>query len=170
MALTREKKEQVLGELKDGLKSSGIVILGNFHGLNTVLAHQLRVLLRELGARYLVAKKTLIKKALDELGISGEMPQLEGEAALVFGGVEVTAPAKSVSKFIKEHPEISFLGGVLEGAYITKAAVSGLAAIPSRDELIAQFIYVINAPRQKMVGVLQAPIRDFISVLGQIKR
>jgi len=169
MALTREKKEEILKELKDWINKSKIIIFVNFHGLSNALSQQLRKLIKESSARYLVAKKTLIKKSLDEFKFSGESPELEGEMALVFGEGEITAPAKTLYVFAKKHSEISLLGGIFEKKFIDREVVLKLANLPSKEVLIAQFINVINSPRQGLVGVLSGAQRDFISVLKQIK-
>ena len=170
MALTKEKKEEILKELKELVKDAGIVIFVNFHGLTSVLARELRVLMAQANAKYFVAKKTLAKKVFNELEISGEMPEMEGELALVFGSSEITLPTKSLLKFSKGNAGIGLQGGIFEKGFINKETVLKLASLPSREVLIWQFINVINAPKSRLVGVLQAPIRDFVSVLGQISK
>ena len=171
MSLTREKKEQVLKDIKGFLKDSSIVAFVNFHGLTNVLAQELRRLVAKSGAKYFVAKKTLVKKSLGEENYSGETPELEGELGLVFGGEDIVAPVQGLAKFSKEHPEqINILGGVFDGSFMDKIAMSKIANLPTREVLLWQLVNVINAPRQQVVGVLQAPIRDFVSVLKQIKQ
>ncbi|MFH1910331.1 MAG: 50S ribosomal protein L10 [bacterium] len=170
MALTREKKEQVLKELQEYFKNSGIAIFVSFHGLGVVLSTELRGLMKQAESVYRVAKKTLVKKVLKDSGYSGNLPELGGELAVVFGNGEITLPAKSLLKFGKNHPEIGMLGGVLNSVFLSKEEMLQLAKLPTRDVLLGQFVQVINAPRQQMVGVLQAPIRDFISVLSQINK
>ena len=154
MAITKGKKDKILEELKGFIEKSSSLIFVNFHGLSSDLTKNLRRSMYDLGAKYFVAKKTL-------------MPELEGEVAIVFSGGEVSASAKSLSDFKKENECIEMLGGVFEKAYISKDVVLELANLPSREVLLGQFVNIINSPRQQMVGVLQAPIRDFISVLRQ---
>ena len=167
MAITKGKKDKILEELKGFIEKSSSLIFVNFHGLSSDLTKNLRRSMYDLGAKYFVAKKTLIKKALGDKDFSGEMPELEGEVAIVFSGGEVSASAKSLSDFKKENECIEMLCGVFEKAYISKDVVLELANLPSREVLLGQFVNIINSPRQQMVGVLQAPIRDFISVLRQ---
>lgn len=167
---TKAKKEEILKELKQETKDSEIVVFVNFHGLATSSAQEVRNLMRGADARYFVAKKTLIKKAFEDFKFSGDMPELEGEIALVFCKKDIVAPVKSLFNFSKKHKEIVFAGGIMDKFFISGADVSRLAKLPSREILLAQFVNIINAPRQQMVGVLQAPIRDFISVLKQINK
>lgn len=169
MPITRQKKEEILESLKNWLDDSKSVFFVNFHGLSNALSQELRKLISDSDAKYLVVKKTLIKKVLEEAKIDGPSPELEGELALVFGKGEVNLPAKTLSVFGKKNKGINLLGGIFEGAFIGADIVSTLASLPTKEILVRQFINVINAPRQQMVGVLRAPIRDFISVLSQIK-
>jgi len=170
MPLTKEKKSQVLKEVSEWARKSNIVIFVNFHGLTMEVSTKLRALMRGVGAKYLVAKKTLIRKALEEFGFSGQMPDLKGEVGMVFGQDEISVPAKSLAKFAKEHPEVSILGGIYEKGFVAMDSVAKIAALPEKDVLIGRFIYMVNAPMRQLVGVLQAPMRDFISVLSQIKK
>lgn len=170
MALTKQKKEEILKELKDWVKKSKVVIFVNFHGLSNVLVQELRRLIKQADARYLVAKKTLIKKALDEFKFSGNLPDFEGEVALVFGEEDQVAPAKTLQKFSKEHEEIKFLGGILDGSFLEKESIVRLATLPSKEVLIARFLNVINSPRSGLVGVLSGVQRNLLNVLNQIKK
>ena len=170
MPLTKEKKEQVLKDLAEKTKDSSVVVFVNFHGLGTTLASEVRNLMRDVEAKYLVVKKTLIKKALGEFDFSGEIPDLKGEVAMVFGKGDVTLPIKPLSDFSKKNEEVTLLGGIVDYEYVGEDVINTLASLPTREVLLGQFVNVINAPRQQTVGVLQAPIRDFISVLKQINK
>ncbi len=168
MAVSKEKKSEILKGLKERLEGAKIVIFVNFHGLNTALAKEVRKLMASAEAKYLVAKKTLIKKALDNFKFSGQMPDILGEVALIIGRGEAIAPVKSLSKFAKAHPELVLLGGIFENSFVDKKVLAAIAKLPGREVLLAQLLRVINAPKQQMVGALQGPIRNFINVLRQI--
>ena len=84
MAISRQKKEEILKNLREDIKQAGIIVFVNFHGLSVLRATELRRVLRQIGAKYVVAKKTIIKKAFEKSGFSGELPELEGEIALAF--------------------------------------------------------------------------------------
>ncbi|HYC83070.1 MAG TPA: 50S ribosomal protein L10, partial [Candidatus Paceibacterota bacterium] len=104
MAITREKKEAILGKLKDGIAKAQSMVFVNFHGLPVAGATQLRRSLRDNKVGYMVAKKTLIRKAFDGTGIEGEMPVLDGEIAMAYGE-DLLAPAKGVYDFQKKNAE-----------------------------------------------------------------
>lgn len=170
MALSKQKKEEILAKLKQWIEKSKIVIFVNFHGLTNALTQELRRLVRAADAKYLVAKKTLIKKSLEEFKFGGQLPDLEGEVAVVFGEGEITVPAKTLKDFSKGHEGLNLLGGIFNGLLVDKESVLRLANLPPKDILIAQFINVINSPRSGLVGVLSGVQRKLLSVLSQIKK
>jgi len=170
MATTRQKKETILQGLAGQFKEAQMVIFVNFHGLSTAATRKLRKLLRTTGSQYKVAKKTLIKKAMETLNVIGDMPNLEGEIALIFGADNLPTVAKSLIKFIKENKEMAISGGILENKFIGSKMVSELAAIPTREILLAKLVYVINSPRQRLVGALGGDLRKFANILSQIRK
>ena len=154
MAITKEQKKEILSELKEFVKTAGSVVFVNFHGLGVEEANELRSTLRASGVRYKVAKKTLIKMALNDAGIEGEMPSLDGELALAFSE-DILDPAREVHGFEKKFKEkINILGGVFEGVYKNKEEMTAIAVIPSRETLYAQFVNLINSPIQGLVIAL----------------
>lgn len=171
MPITRQKKEKILNELTERAKKASVVVFVNFHGLSTALSQQVRRLMRKCGASYVVAKRTLIKKAFEQTSlITGEMPELKGETALVFGEGEIMEPIKSLAQFIKQHPVMTMIGGVFDNGFVGRESMINIAKLPSREILLGQLMGIINGPARQLVGVLQAPMRDFISVLNQIKK
>ncbi len=170
MAVTRQKKETILQGLAGQFKEAQMVIFVNFHGLSTTATRKLRTLLRITSAQYKVAKKTLIKKAMEVLNVVGDMPNLEGEIALIFGADNLPVIAKNLVKFIKEHKELTISGGILENKFIGSKMVSELATIPTREVLLAKLVYIINSPRQRLVGALGGDLRKFVNILSQIKK
>lgn len=171
MAITRQKKEEILKNIEDKGKKSASAIFVNFHGLNVAGETELRSNLRNSGVDYVVAKKTLIRKAFDTFKLKGEMPELDGEVAIAFGKEDAVAPAREVFEFGKKHKDmVTMLGGMLEGEYIDANKALMLANIPSREVLYGKFVNVINSPIQGMVVTLNGVMRNFVSVLSQIKK
>jgi large subunit ribosomal protein L10 len=153
MAITKEKKQEVLAKLEDVKKDSeGIVFVG-FKGLPVAESTAMRRALREEGVGYLVAKKTLIGRALDN-AYEGEAPELEGEVALAYGK-DAIAPAQQIRTFEKKYQDnISILGGVFQGVYKTKEEMTEIASIPSMQVLRGMFVNVINSPIQGLAVAL----------------
>lgn len=170
MTITKQKKGEILKDLENNLKKAKIVVFMNFHGLNVSASAELRKLLREIGVKYLVAKKTLIKKALESFGFSGEFPVLEGEISLVLSEGDPIASAKTLEQFAKKNKTIKLLGGVWDNKYINSETMMMLANIPPREVLLGQFVNIINSPIRGLVVTLSGAIRNFVSVLSQIKK
>lgn len=169
MAITRQKKEETIKDLKEKLKKSQVIIFVNFHGLNVSAVSNLRRKLMEIGTGYKVVKKTLIKKTLEDSGFEGEFPELEGEVAVAFSESDPIAPARLIKDFSKKN-SIKLAGGVFENKYIDGKTVIMLANIPPREALLGQLVNVINSPIQGVVVALNGVAKNFVSVLSQIKK
>lgn len=154
MAISKEKKTEIYKKINKVIKDTQSVVFVNFHGLGVGDTTDLRRKLKEDGVNYVVAKKTLIKRALDDLSPEGEMPKLDGELALAYSE-DLTAPARGVYDFQKGHKDnISILGGVFEGKYMDQVAMMEIATIPPTQVLYGQFVNLINSPIQGLVMAL----------------
>ena len=135
---------------------SSTVVFAKFKGLPVNEQNEMRKVFREQSIGYTVAKKSLIRRAFDQAKYQGTMPELEGEIAIAYS-VDELAPAREFAVFVKKFPEmLSFAGGVFGGAYVDAAGIRAIAAIPSLDTLRAQFVQLINSPRQRFAVVLNA--------------
>ncbi len=156
MALTKEKKAEVLKKISDAVKSSQSMVFVNFHGLTVSKATKMRQALRTANVGYTVAKKTLARKALTDGGITGEVPELPGEMAFAYAD-DLTAPAREVYKFQKEFKDsLSIVGGVFSGRFMNKTEMMEIALIPPTETLRGMFVNVINSPIQGLVIALNA--------------
>jgi large subunit ribosomal protein L10 len=156
MAITKEKKQAISEKLDSILENAETLAFINFHGLDVVTEEKIRGTLREAGVSYYVAKKTLMKRALDKKSYKGEMPSLDGEVAIVYSDDQV-APAREAYAFAKkEEDPLTLLGGVFEGEYLDKAGITEIAAIPGQQQLYGMFANVINSPIQGLVIALNA--------------
>ncbi len=152
MAITRQKKEEIVVQLRDIAQKAKTIVFVSFKKLNVNQQNEMRRSLQTEDIGYFVAKKTLMKKALGDL--LKEAPDFPGEIALVYGVEELTA-AQRLSVFVKKFPEsLVFVGGILNGAYLDKERVTSIAAIPTMEVLRAQFVQLINSPLQRLAVVL----------------
>jgi large subunit ribosomal protein L10 len=153
MPISREKKKEVLEKLKT-VGSAKAMAFVNFHGLTVANVTEFRRGLKAAGVSYFVAKKTLAKKALNEAGIGGTIPNLPGELGIAYGE-DATAPAREVYSFQKKFEnKVSLTGGVFEGKFIGLEEAKALALIPGVQTLRAQFVNLINSPIQGFVMAL----------------
>lgn len=154
MPVTKEKKKEILADLKEIVNNSNSVVFVNFHGLKVADSTAVRRQLRSADVHFLVAKKTLTKRAFNEKGLSGTMPELTGELGIAYGK-DLVAPAREVYEFVKKYKDsLSILGGVFEGKYMTKEEMTSIASIPPLKTLHAMFANVINSPIQGFVMAL----------------
>ena len=155
MAITKEKKAEILSKLEGIKNDSETLVFVGFNGLTVSESTEMRNKLREEGVGYFVAKKTLIARALDG-AYEGETPELKGEVALAYSK-DATSPAQQVREFEKKHEgRISILGGVFEGAYKSKEYMTEIASIPTLPVLRWMFVNVINSSIQGLVISLSA--------------
>lgn len=156
MAISRDKKKEIVAKISDALDSSGSVVFVRFHGLSVSDTTAMRKALRDAGVSYTVAKKTLIRRALGDKDFSGDVPALEGEVA-VASGADAVAPAREVYAFAKKHKgNVEILGGIFEKSYRGKEEMTEIASIPPTDTLRGMFANVINSPLQGLVIALSA--------------
>ena len=156
MAISREKKGEILSKLKKIVKDSASVVFINFHALPVKDSSEIRKSLRTKGIGYTVAKKSLTRKALAEGGIAGVLPEMPGEMGIVYGTDPIEG-AREVYAFQKKlEKKIQIVGGVFENKFMNQADMIVIAQIPGMKTLQAQFVNLINSPIQRLVIGLNA--------------
>lgn len=157
MAKTRKEKEAMLERLTGALSKSAHSVMLHFKGLSVADESSMRNALREAGISYVVAKKTLLKKAITANGFESS-PELGGEVALAYAleAKDPTAPARMVYEFAKKFgaERIALLGGVFESVLHGKDGITEIATIPAVPVLRGMFVNVINSPIQGLVIAL----------------
>ena len=161
MKKTKDQKVALVKELTDSLKNATSTVFVHFNKLNVAEETVMRRELRNAQVKYTVVKKTLVRRALDSLGLASKDAQLDGEIALAYGGGDdATAAARLVNDFGKKYQtadkknKIHILGGIFEGKLISQASMQEIATIPSMQTLRAMFAQIINSPRQRFAVVL----------------
>ncbi len=149
MAITKQKKQEIVSKIENLLGNSNSVVFVNFDKLTVADASEVRRSLKKENVGYTVAKKTLIKKVLNESKVKGEMPSLSGEIALAYGE-DLLAPAREIFSFQKKLADkINIVGGIYDGEYKTKEEMVSIASIPSLQVLRGMFVNIINSPIQR---------------------
>jgi large subunit ribosomal protein L10 len=152
MAITKQKKVDILETLTHALSNAVSVVFVHFKGLSVSDTSLMRKKLKEEGVQYFVAKKTLLKRALEAKGYTGELPHMDGETAIAWSTKDVTSAARGIYEHGKKHAgAVSIMGGVFEGAYLHAAAMTSIATIPPVPVLRGMFVNVINSPIQGFV-------------------
>ena len=167
MALTRAKKTQKVEALAQELAGSTSAIVGTFAKLTVSQDFALRQKVREAGGRYRVLKNKLAARASMGTGIEGALQGLKGVSSVAYTSGDPVALAKALSAWVKDNAEFTFKLGIIDGKVITVEEVQSLATMPGKDEIYAKLLFLISAPAQRLVTVLNATGRDLAVVIGQ---
>lgn len=170
MAISREKKKQLVEDLKQKLDDTEVIILTDFRGLSVSDQQELRVKLRDTSADYQVVKNTLTKIALEAIDRPVPEEQLEGPTALALLGDDISGPTKVLLDFAKETGVLHVKGGIIGGRLINAKEVEDLADLPPLETLLAQVIGALQGPASKLVGVLEAPASELVRTLQAPQR
>lgn len=157
MALTKEKKSKALDSLKEKIAQQKSVIFADFSKVNSADLFRLRKELKENGCSLKVGKKTLIRIAFGQSGISFwnvMRKSIPGQLALVFGLEDEIAPARIANQFAKKNENFKILGGIFEGRFIDREKALVLANLPTRNELLGRMLGSISSSTTKFVRVL----------------
>lgn len=159
MSKNRELKVQVVADIVEKIKNCQSMVICSYNGLTVEQVTNLRKLCREQEVQYCVLKNRLVLRALQELNIEGLEGLLEGPNAFVFSTKDVTNAPKVVNDFIEKNKlqSLEIKGGLMGTEVMDVAAVKALAALPSREELLAT-----------VVGCLVSPVSSLVAVLDEI--
>lgn len=169
MPLTREKKSKIVEELTEMFKKQKIAVFSDFRGVGVSKLTLLRREMKKAGAEFRVAKKTFLRIALKAVEIDYDPKTLEGEIGVIFGYEDQITPVKSAVKFGKENKTFKILKGILDGKFLEGKEILMLAKLPSREQLLAKLVWVLNSPIQGFHNVLQGNLRNLVVVLNKIR-
>jgi large subunit ribosomal protein L10 len=158
MALTKQEKDEVVAEVAALLASSKMTVVAQYQGTTVKAMQQLRRDARDSGTKVQVVKNRLVVKALQNNDtLKGvDVSALKGQLLYAFNSEDEVAPAKALATFAKLNPSIEFVGAITpEGLFVSADEVKALAALPSKNELIAQ-----------VVATLLSPVNDVMSGLS----
>jgi large subunit ribosomal protein L10 len=164
----RAQKEKLVDELGQIFESSGVVVVAHYEGLTVAEMQDLRGRMREAGGSVRVAKNKLAKIALEGKPAASIAEYLTGMTVLAYSEDPVAA-AKVMDKYSKDNEKLVILGGAMGGDALDQAGVKAVAAMPSREELIAQIVSQIGAPASNIAGAIGAPASNIASILSSIE-
>lgn len=170
MPKTKQQKQSTVTALVDGLKSAKGTVFANFQGLKVSEAEELRRECRKNNIKVVAAKKTLVKRACEDVGLKDINPKVfSGGVATFMAADDEVSAARIVNTFAKTHEIVTIFGGILEGKFVDASAVKSLAGLPSRQELLSRLVGSINAPVSGFVNALAGNLRNLVGVLNNIK-
>jgi large subunit ribosomal protein L10 len=166
--MNREDKAAAISELGEGIGKATNAFVIAFKGITVPQVTELRRQVRDTNSKYVVVKNTLALIAVKDSPLTALKAQFNGPTAVAFNTTDAVPLAKALTKFAKDVPTISFKGAMLNGQIVPADQIQAIANLPSRPELIAKLLYVMQAPIRGLAIVLQANIRNLAVVLGQI--
>ena len=156
MAKLKQQKEKDLQELTDKLKDAKAVVMTGYRGTTVKDMDQFRSSLRKEKVFSKVYKIPLIKKAMEANGIAAATVDYKQPVILAISQDEESTAARIIKNLAKDIKTISILEGLLGKEVMTKAQVEALGSLPSKDQLRAQFMSVLNGPISAFARVLNA--------------
>jgi large subunit ribosomal protein L10 len=167
MAVTRAKKTEQVEKLSKDLRKVSSLIVTTYAKLTVAQDFELRKTLRSSGAKYAVVKNTLVERAAKGTKVENALKDLAGVTSIAYTEGDPVALAKALAKYAKDNPEFSFKSGIVEGRVITIKEIESLATMPSKEEIYSKLLYLLSAPAQRLVTVMDAAGRDLAVVIGQ---
>jgi large subunit ribosomal protein L10 len=167
MAVSKAKKIEQVDKLTEELQSASHAIVGTFAKMTVEKDYELRKAVRGAGAKYRVVKNTLAERAGKGSKVEEALKSLAGVTSIAYTSGDPVALAKALSKYAKDNPEYTFKAGIVEGRVIQIKEIDALASMPSKEELYAKLLMLMNAPAQRLVTVMNAVGRDLAVVIDQ---
>lgn len=170
MPLSRQQKIDLVDKYKGGLATAPHAFLLNYQGISVPQDTELRAKIRESGGQYLVVKNSLALLAIE----GGPLEQLkelfDGPVAVAYSEDDVVGLAKALTESAKDIKAIEVTGALVNGEQVPATQVQEIADLPSREELIAKLLFLLQSPITRFARVLAAIPRDFVMVLEQVRQ
>ena len=170
MPKSKTQKQEILSGLKDRLQKMKAAVFVNFSGIKVKEIEKLRQECKKSGLDYLVAKKTLLKKAFKQTNYEAIANlDFSGEVGTLFNYNDEVAAAKIAAGFAKDFSNLKILGGIWNGQFADEAQIIALSKLPSQAELLARVVGSLSAPLSGFVNVLQGNLRNLLYILNAVK-
>jgi large subunit ribosomal protein L10 len=166
LAITREKKGVIVDDYAERLRRSQAVIVTEYRGLTVKQLEALRRELRGCESEMVISKNSLMTRSLTDVGMAAPESLLTGPTAVAFCFGDLAAPAKTLGKWAKDSKILVVRGGIIGQSVFDEAGVQALSELPSRDQMRAQVVGVLQSPITGLVNVLAGPMRGFLNLLN----
>jgi large subunit ribosomal protein L10 len=165
MALSKSKKNEVVAEISALLASSKLTVVAQYQGTTVKAIQSLRKDARGNGTKVSVVKNRLVIKALEATDTlkGADTAALKGQLLYAFNATDEVAPAAALAAFAKTNPSIQFVGAITaEGKFIGAEEVKALAALPSKNDLIAQVVATLLSPVHDVTNALSGNLHALL--------
>lgn len=165
MALSKQKKHELVSEMSDLLKSSKLTVIAKYEGTTVKGMQELRRQARDSGTKVKVVKNRLVIKALEDTEALKDVDTsaLEGMLLYAFNNEDEVAPAQSLNEFAKKSPTIEFVGAIMpDGKQLSADEVKSLASLPGKNDLIAQVLATLASPLNDAISGLSGNLHGLL--------
>lgn len=168
--MNKTEKEQLRQELHHIFATNPNALLVSFKGLKVNDAAALRRKLRDARCGYRVVKNTIAKIAAEGTPMAGVLEKFDGTTAVAYNEADPIGLAKIFADFSRENKSLAYKVILLDGQPIPGDQLEAVATMPTKPELLAKLLFLLNYPLTSLARVLQAPLRDVGVVLKEIKK
>lgn len=166
---TKAQKQKDLEALTEQLSTSNSAMIVSFTKLTAAKDQEFRNQLRSAGAKYQVVKNTIARRAVKGTPFEQADEFFKGVTGIAWTDSDAVVLSKAVSKFVKDNADLyTFKAGVVDGKLYDQKQIEAIASLPSKEELMAKLLFIINAPAQRLATVIKAVPQNMAIVVKQI--
>ena len=168
MAISKDKKNTLVADLTELLTSAKSTVYAKYQGLTVAELQELRKNAREAGVKIKVVKNRLVRVAMGQIAVykDTDTTGLTGQLLYAVSADDEVAPAKVLAEFAKKHNALSLVGGFNDlGNALGEEEVKALAAMPTKNELIAQVVAQLLSPATDSISALSGGLSGIVSGL-----
>ena len=166
--MNRTEKTAAVEGMEQSLAKAGTAFLFGFAGLKVTEVTELRRQVRGTQSKYIVVKNTLARRAVKGTPLEPMIEHFRGPTAVAYNSSNAVALAKVLTTFAKANPNLVFKGALVEGRAIAAKEIAAIADLPTREELVAKLLFMMQSPLRRLVTVLNGPMRGLAGTLHQI--
>lgn len=166
--MNRTEKTDAIAQMTEALGSAPHAFLIDFQGITVPDVTELRRQIRATGSEYVVVKNTLALRAIKDAPIGALSEHFTGMTAVAWSKTDIVQLAKVLHQFGKTNPKIKVKAALVEGRPVPAAALESLASLPTRPELVARLLGLMQSPVRRLVTVLSSPQRKLAMTISAV--
>lgn len=166
MAITRQKKEELVADYKEQIAGSSAMVFTDFRGISVSQVQSLRTKLSENDAKYMVVKNSLFELALSEAGQNALTEKLTGPNGVLFLSEDIGKGVTALKDWIKSAQIVEITGGLLEGSLLNPTQAEALADLPTKEQTLSMILGALSAPSGQLVRTINAPAASLARVIN----
>lgn len=163
----RSDKEKDLEALRKEFEKVENLFVASYEKMRVSQDNELRKVIREAGSKYRIVKNNLAELASEGTAAAGVLRGLRGMTSVAYTYDDPVALAKALTAYAKANPVFTFKAGIVQGRVIDVKAINDLATLPSKEEIYAKLMFLINSPAQRLAGTINAVGRGLAVVVDQ---